>query len=90
MDERKNKYIDWDDSVYGTGRTEPPKSRGGLVALLLILIPMILAGCNNKPAGETEIFIQSSQSPRQTKQILQKLFMSLGITDMWELNTQRR
>ena len=28
----------WDDSVYGTGPTEPPKSRGGLVALLLILI----------------------------------------------------
>lgn len=28
----------WDDSVYGTGPTEPPKSRGGIVALLLILI----------------------------------------------------
>lgn len=28
----------WDDSVYGTGPTEPPKNRGGLVALLLILI----------------------------------------------------
>ena len=28
----------WDDSVYGTGNTEPPKSRGGLVALLLILV----------------------------------------------------
>ena len=31
-------YYDWDDSVYGTGRTEPPKSRGGLFALLLILV----------------------------------------------------
>jgi len=28
----------WDDSVYGTGPTEPPKNRGGLVALLLILV----------------------------------------------------
>ena len=28
----------WDDGVYGTGPTEPPKSRGGLVALLLILV----------------------------------------------------
>ena len=28
----------WDDSVYGTGNTEPPKSRNGLVALLLILV----------------------------------------------------
>ena len=40
MDERNYTYHDhnWDDSVYGTGRTEPPKSRGGLVALLLILV----------------------------------------------------
>ena len=40
MDERKHNYTNhpWDDSVYGTGRTEPPKNRGGLLALLLILI----------------------------------------------------
>ena len=38
MDERKNNDHPWDDSVYGTGRTEPPKSHGGTVALLLILI----------------------------------------------------
>ncbi len=31
-------YYDWDDSVYSTGRTEPPKNRGGLVALMLILL----------------------------------------------------
>ena len=37
MDERKH-YTDWDDSVYGTGPTQPPKSRGGMVALMLILI----------------------------------------------------
>lgn len=36
--ERRNNYIDWDDSVYGTGRTEPPKRRGGLWALMLIII----------------------------------------------------
>ncbi len=38
MDERKFNHTDWDDSVYGTGRTEPPKDKGGLIALLLILI----------------------------------------------------
>ena len=37
MDEHKH-YTDWDDSVYGTGPTQPPKSRGGAVALMLILI----------------------------------------------------
>lgn len=36
--EKHNDYYDWDDSVYGTGPTEPPKNRGGLVALMLILI----------------------------------------------------
>ena len=38
MDKRNDYYTDWDDSVYGTGRTEPPKSRGGVIALMLILI----------------------------------------------------
>ena len=38
MSERNHYYPDWDDSVYGTGPTDPPKSRGALVALLLILI----------------------------------------------------
>ena len=37
MDEHRH-YTDWDDSVYGTGPTQPPKSRGGAVALLLILV----------------------------------------------------
>ena len=38
MDKRNDYFNDWDDSVYGTGRTQPPKSRGGIVALMLILI----------------------------------------------------
>ena len=40
MDYRNYQDLDhpWDDGVYGTGPTEPPKNRGGLVALLLILV----------------------------------------------------
>ncbi len=39
MDYRNNKNTDpWDDGVYGTGRTEPPKSHSGIIALLLILV----------------------------------------------------
>ncbi len=38
MDERKYNPDPWDTGVYGTGPTEPPKNRGGVVALLLILI----------------------------------------------------
>ena len=28
----------WDQSIYGTGRTHPPKSKGGVMAILLILV----------------------------------------------------
>ena len=38
MDKYNDYYTDWDESVYGTGRTEPPKNRGGMIALMLILI----------------------------------------------------
>ena len=39
MDERKNNRTEpWDDGVYGTGKTNPPKSYGGIIALLLILV----------------------------------------------------
>lgn len=39
MDTRKqNRPEPWDDSIYGTGNTRPPKSNGGLIALLLIII----------------------------------------------------
>lgn len=39
MDERKNHHhTAWDDSVYGTGPTQPPKDKGGMYAVLLILI----------------------------------------------------
>lgn len=39
MDHRKNKNIDpWDDRVYGTGNTMPPKNHGWIIALLLIVV----------------------------------------------------
>ena len=39
MDYRNNKYTDpWDEGVYGTGNTNPPKSHSGIITLLLILV----------------------------------------------------
>ena len=39
MDYRSNKNKDaWDDGVFGTGNTEPPRSHSGIIALLLILV----------------------------------------------------
>ena len=44
MDERKQKHMDpWDDRVYGTGKTDPPKNHGGIIALLLIAV-ILLSG----------------------------------------------
>ena len=41
MDQRKMNSNSWDDSVYGTGPTQPPKDRGGIIALLLVLVIML-------------------------------------------------
>jgi len=39
MDYRNNKNHDpWDEGVYGTGNTSPPKSHSGIIALLLVLV----------------------------------------------------
>ena len=39
MDYRNNKNKDsWDEQVYGTGNTMPPKSYSGIIALLLVLV----------------------------------------------------
>ena len=39
MDYRNNKNKDaWDDGVYGTGNTMPPKNHSGIIALLLVLV----------------------------------------------------
>ena len=43
MNQPEHNYNDpWDDGVYGTGRTRPPKNNGGAFALLLILVIFLL------------------------------------------------
>ncbi len=38
MDKRNDEFYDWDDQYYGTGPTQPPKNKGGIFALMLILV----------------------------------------------------
>ena len=38
MDDYRNHNEPWDPSIYGTGRTQPPKSHGGIVAFLLVIV----------------------------------------------------
>ena len=42
MDDRKHNSIEpWGDWEYGTGRTKPPKSHSGIIAVLLILVILL-------------------------------------------------
>ena len=38
MDYHNQNNSPWDDGVYGTGKTEPPKNHSGLIAFLLIVV----------------------------------------------------
>ena len=38
MDEQRNYNEPWDFSIYGTGRTKPPKNHGGIIAVLLVAV----------------------------------------------------
>ena len=38
MEEYRNQNEPWDPSIYGTGRTQPPKNHGGLIAVLLVVV----------------------------------------------------
>ena len=38
MDDYRNQNEPWDPSIYGTGRTSPPKNHGGIIALLLVIV----------------------------------------------------
>jgi len=38
MDDYRNYNEPWDPSIYGTGRTKPPKSHGGIIAVLLVIV----------------------------------------------------
>ena len=38
MDEYRNHNEPWDPSIYGTGRTHPPKNHGGTIAVLLVIV----------------------------------------------------
>ena len=43
MDERNNSHLDpWDRDIYETGSTKPPKQRGGLIAILLMLVIFLM------------------------------------------------
>ena len=43
MDDYRNHNEPWDPSIYGTGRTRPPKNHGGIIAVLLVVSLLIIS-----------------------------------------------
>lgn len=67
MDYRKHNEIDpWDNGVYGTGRTEPPKSNSGIVALLMIVIIFLSGIISVLSFMNIRLFHQLQQAQIQT------------------------
>lgn len=55
----------WDDGVYGTGRTQPPKSYGGLIAFLLILIIFLIGVVTMLGLMNIRLFRQLSSAEKR-------------------------
>ena len=66
MDYRNNKYNDpWDEGVFGTGKTEPPKSYSGIIALLLILVIFLSGIVSLLSFMNIKLFRQLSEQSKQ-------------------------
>ncbi len=70
MDERKHNNAFYYESIYGTGRTQPRKSHGGLISILLILV-IFLAGLSVALSAINVKLVHQlrDQKPDQTKAI---------------------
>lgn len=70
MDYRKNNRIDpWDDRVYGTGKTEPPKNNSGIIALLSICIIFLSGIISVLSFMNIKLFHELQQVQSQTDSI---------------------
>ncbi|MBQ9148400.1 MAG: trypsin-like peptidase domain-containing protein [Oscillospiraceae bacterium] len=64
MDQRYNYNDPWQRGVYETGRTRPPKSHGGVIALLLVLVILLLGIVSVLGVLNVHLFAQLSGQPQ--------------------------
>ena len=70
MDERKYKNKDpWDDGIYGTGNTRPPKNHGGLIAVLLIIVIFLSGIVSVLSLMNVKLFKELNQLSRQEQNL---------------------
>ena len=78
MDERKQRNIDpWDDAVYGTGNTRPPKNHTGLIAALLVAVIFLSGISSALGLMNIRLFQELKQQTEEEKQ----LPMSFSVND---------
>ena len=78
MDYRNKHNTDpWDEEVFGTGKTEPPKNHSGIIALLLILVIFLSGIVSLLSFMNIKLFHQLSQ---QNQQLQNK--SPMGVTDI--------
>ena len=80
MDHKKHNSIDaWDDGVYGTGNTMPPKSHSGIIALLVILVIFLSGIVSLLSFMNIRLFQQLSQQAQQMQEMSPMSFKDLDV-----------
>ena len=76
MDDYRNQHEPWEPSIYGTGRTRPPKNRGGLVAVLLVIVIFLGGLVSVLGILNVKLFAQLNDQSKEKEQSLS--FVSEG------------
>ena len=78
MDHKKHNSIDpWDEGVFGTGNTMPPKSHSGIIALLLILVIFLSGIVSLLSFMNIKLFHQLSEQTKQMESVSPMSFSDL-------------
>ncbi len=63
---RYTKQEPWDQGIYETGRTKPPKSHGGLIAILLVLVILLSGIISILSILNVRLFVQLKDTKTDT------------------------
>ena len=70
MDERKYKNTNpWDEEIYGTGNTRPPKNHGGIIALLVIIVIFLSGIISVLGLMNVKLFKELNQMNKQEQEM---------------------
>ena len=67
MDEYRNHNEPWDSSIYGTGRTRPPKNHGSTIAFLLIVVIFLSGLVSVLGILNVKLFAQLIEQDKKTE-----------------------